>query len=309
MRKNYCVFVACLIIISIGMGVFAEVSVDTEKGENLIYKANTGDVFKYEIHFKSIRSSERSGQTFEMSTIRNVIFTLEKEEDKDPLSFILKTDYAESYMESSRGGREIDMTYLEGKRIRFQITPKGELNEVTPIDSISMPQRGERRTGDAQRGRRGQGRERNPAAMLGIRFFRLPDKPLQVGDSWTETRHDTTGPGNERFSQKRIEDGETTYSVVGREDRMGFSCLHIKVQTTYTRESYGTRGGTEMSSEGEGEVEADIWFAPKKGILVEYATADFYEGTTAYSGERSSTTPTMNETEMTLKLIEYLPKK
>ena len=64
-----------------------------------------------------------------------------------------------------------------------------------------------------------------------------------------------------------------------------------------------------MSSEGEGEVEADIWFAPKKGILVEYATSDFYEGTTAYSGERSSTTPTMNETEMTLKLIEYLPKK
>jgi hypothetical protein len=291
------------------MSAFTGVSADTENGENLIYKANTGDVYKYEIHFTSIRSSERGGQTSEMSTTRNVIFTLEKEKDNDPLSFILKTDYAESYMESPRGGREMDMTYLEGKRIRFQITPKGELHEVTPIDSISMPQRGEGRRGDAQRGRRVQGRERNPAAMLGIRFFRLPDRPLQVGDSWTETRHDTTGPGNERLSQKRIEERKTTYSVVGIEDRMGFSCLHIKVQTTYIRESYGTRGGVEMNSEGEGEVKADIWFATKKGILVEYTTADFYEGTTAFSGERSSTTPTMNETEMTLKLIEYLPKK
>lgn len=47
-------------------------------------------------------------------------------------------------------------------------------------------------------------------------------------------------------------------------------------------------------------------FAPKKGTLLEYIQDDFYEGTTALSGRPM---PNSNESKLTLKLLEWKPKK
>ena len=95
--------------------------------------------------------------------------------------------------------------------------------------------------------------------------------------------------------------GKTKYTVLAEEKKNGLNCLHIKIESTYSRSFEGERRGNKISSESEGETNSEIWFAPKEGILVEYMQDDFSEGTTAFSGR---TMPNSNESKYSLKLLE-----
>ena len=90
---------------------------------------------------------------------------------------------------------------------------------------------------------------------------------------------------------------------------MGFECLHLKLESTYSMESTGTTRGNETSSEGEGETTSHVWFAFKEGILVEYTADNFYEGTMAFSGERASTSANSSESKSSFKLVKWQPEK
>ena len=131
-------------------------------------------------------------------------------------------------------------------------------------------------------------------------------KSVKIGDSWTEPYNETdqTGGFFSRFAQNQKVEGTTKYTVLNEEKKMDLNCLHIKIESTYSRSFEGERQGNKMSSESEGETKSDVWFAPKEGVLVEYVQDDFNEGTTAFSGR---TMPNSNESKFSLKLVEWKP--
>ena len=139
--------------------------------------------------------------------------------------------------------------------------------------------------------------------MLQVAFFVLPDRQIKSGDSWTEDYIEPAGgdQGFGRFSQDRKVTGKSKFTVVGEEKKLGFACYHIKVESQYESESHGTMRGSDYHSEGEGEVEAEVWFAYKEGVLVEFTQNDFFEGTTAISGDTNRTMANSNESKCTLK--------
>ena len=96
---------------------------------------------------------------------------------------------------------------------------------------------------------------------------------------------------------------------LAEEIKQGFSCLHIMAESIFTTEMSGTTRGTDVSSEGEEETNSEVWFAYKKGLLIEYSLTTFSEGTTAMSGQMSMTMPYTNENRATLKLTKYTPKR
>lgn len=279
----------------------------SQTAAGLIYRANAGDILKYESSRKDIRISEREGESFEMTTRRTYNFQLQAEKTDSLLSFVLTVNKLDVASEGGRGGRgfqPFDLKAAEGKRVRLKITPQGENREITAIDSIPRPEPPDR-GGD----RPGRARFGNPLNQLRPVFFKLPAKAMKVGDSWTEPYQETDQGGGGffgRFMPDQKVAGKTKYTVIGEEKKQGLACLHLKVESTYSRSFDSERQGNRISGESEGETKADVWFAPKEGVLVEFVQEDFNEGTTAFSG---NTMPNSNESHYTIKLIEWKPKK
>lgn len=292
------------LFLSILLVGFIPLIINAQSGTTLTYKANEGDILKYSSTQQNTRTMERQGESSEFTTNRSYNFKLEAEKTDSLLNFVLTIN---KYDISSEGGRgrgfqPFEPKDIEGKRVQVKITPQGEQREITAIDSIPMPERGERRGDRPAMGRRG-----NPLNLLSINLFQLPAKALKVGDSWTEPYKGTDQSGGffGRFAQDQEVKGKTKYAVVGEEKKLGLNCLHIKIESTYSRSFEGEMRGNTMSSESEGETKSEIWFAPKEGILVEYIADDFSEGTTAFSGR---TMPSSNESKYSLKLLEWKPK-
>ena len=279
-----------------------------QKGNALTYKTNEGDILVYETVTQSTRTSERGGETSEFTTKRTYNFQLQGEKSETDLSFVLTINKvavsSSGRGRSFRGGVPED---IEGKRLRVKVTPQGKQTEMTAIDEIKMP---ERRSG--REGRRPSTRRGDPLRQFRIKLFTLPEKEFKVGDSWTEKTKGAPdeNQGGFRFgSLEQTEERKTKYTVVGEEKKKGLQCLHIKMTSTYSREGEGEMRGNEISVEGEGETKAEVWFAPKEGVVVEFTENTFYEGTTAFSGQRNMTMPSSNETKYMLKLVKYSANK
>jgi hypothetical protein len=278
---------------------------NAQTGTILTYKANEGEILKYQSTRQDTRTMEREGESSEFTTNRTYDFELKAEKPDSLLSFVLTVNKFDISSEGGRGRgfQPFIPDSINGKRLSVKITPQGEQREITAIDSIPMPERPDRGGNRSFPGRRG-----NPLNQLRMNLFQLPSKSLKVGDFWTEPYKDTdqTGGFFGRFAQDQKVEGKTKYTVLGEEKKVGMSCLHIKIESTYSRSFEGERQGNKMSSESEGETMSEVWFAPKEGVLVEYVQDDFSEGTTAFSGR---TMPNSNESKFSLKLVEWKPKK
>ncbi|MDZ7333141.1 MAG: hypothetical protein ONB31_14295 [candidate division KSB1 bacterium] len=299
---------SCWIFVILAVAMIHGSAVAAPQSEiSLAYKAQAGDLLSYQSSRTDTRATEREGETTEFTTTRIFDFDLQAEHADSLLSFVLTVKKLEITMEGARGGRgfpPLDPKVLEGKRLRIKITPAGEQRDISAIDSIPMPERPERADDRPMRGRFG-----NPLNQVRINFIQLPTRRVKVGDTWTEPFKDMDG-GAAGFFGRMIQDqkitGTTKYTVIGEEQKNGFKCLHLRIESNYSRSFESQRQGNRISGESEGETKADVWFAPKEGLLVEYSLNDFNEGSTAFSGR---TVPNSNESKVTLKLVSWKPKK
>ena len=271
---------------------------NAETGYLLSYRPAAGDFYQYQRTMHGVNTSERGGQSFENMSDQVFGFQLETESVDSLITFVLTVDTMSFIMEHSRGTMAVDYGEINGKQVRVSFTPQGEKKEVALIDSLPTPQMS------------GRPMPGDPKDRLGVHLFKLPDRPLKIGDSWTETKIDTStrNDSTRQSTFTSITDGTTKYSVVGEEVKMGMDCLHLKLETKSILESIGSMRGTEINTEGESEGTSHVWFAYKNGILVEYSSKSFYEGTTAYSGQMSGTSPSTNESESALKLVKHVKR-
>ncbi len=301
-------FMRCLVVAILSVATSFISGIAAPQSEiSLAYKAHMGDLLSYQSSQTDTRTTEREGESMEFITKRTLDFDLQADQVDSLLSFVLTVKKLEIASEGGRrrgGFPPFDPKVLEGKRMRIKITPTGEQREFTAIDSIPLPERPGRSDDRPIRGRFG-----NPISQARINFFHLPARPLKIGDSWTEPYKDTGQSGVGffgRMMQNQKVEGTTKYAVIGEEQKNGFKCLHLRIESSYSRSFESKVQDNEVSGESEGESTADVWFAPKEGILVEYNLTDFNEGSTAFSGR---TIPNSNESKSILKLVAWKPKK
>jgi len=271
-----------------------------ETGYRLTYRAAKGDAFRYISTWETFSTTERGGQSYDYSSNRTLAYHLKAEKSDSLLPFVLTIDTLGASFESSQRSDTINYSPYTGKRARVYITPEGLLRyrKTVLLDSISLPE------GNNPYG------PRDPKREFRLGLIKIPDRLIKTGDSWTDTRIDTSTYNDTTRQQTTttIIDRETSYTVLGEDTKMGLPCLHIKMESTATREMWGTMRGNDMSSEGEDESNTEIWFAYKEGILVEMTNTTFSEGTMAFSGQSSGTMPNTNESTTSLKLIKWIPK-
>ncbi|MFZ5517776.1 MAG: hypothetical protein ACOY90_14115 [Candidatus Zhuqueibacterota bacterium] len=278
-----------------------------QKGGQLTYKTHEGEILVYETVSETSRTMEREGETSEFKTTRTYNFQLQGEKSDADLSFVLTINKVDMSSSGGRGGgfRGGVPEDIQGKRVRIKLAPDGKLGEMTAIDEIKMPEPRSGRQGDRPSDRRG-----DPLRLFRIKMLTLPDKSFEVGKSWTEKTKGAPedDQGGFRFGGiEQTEERETKYTVLGQEMRNGLQCLHVSMTTKFNREGEGEMRGSEVSVEGEGETTTEFWFAPQEGVLVELTESSFYEGTTAFSGDRNMTMPSSSESKYTLKLVKYSP--
>lgn len=270
---------------------------DAKRGIILSYRPCRGDLYVYERTLEGAMTMERMGQTFETTNTSKFVYQLETDQVDTLINFVLTVDTIGYSFEGPQGTQSMEFGDIKGKKVRASMTSLGESKEVVPIDSLPTPKMG------------GQAMEGDAKGWLSAPFFKLPDKALKIGDTWTEAKLDTTTRTDttRQSTQTYIKDSQSSYTVLGEETKMGLTCLHIQVATKYSSQSHGKMRDSEISAEGDGETKSQVWFAYQEGILVEYLTSDFYEGTTAFSGQMNMTSPNSRETKSLLKLVKWVP--
>jgi hypothetical protein len=272
---------------------------DAKNGFILSFRPNVGNVYVYERTMEGTNTMERMGQSVEMTNNSKFAFQLETEKVDSLISFIMTVDTIGYSFGGPQGSQTMDFGDIKGKKVHMIMTPRGEGREVIPIDSFPTPKMGDRpMEGDVK-------------GWLSVQLFKVPDRSIKIGDTWTEAKLDTNTQTDttRQSTTSMINDGKAKYIVLGEETKMELTCLHIQVETEYSRQTSGSMRGTDISYEGDGEITAHAWFAYKEGILVEYSTSDFYEGTITFSGQMNITSPNTRESKSSLKPVKWIPLK
>jgi hypothetical protein len=96
-------------------------------------------------------------------------------------------------------------------------------------------------------------------------FPRLPDKPVEVGDSWTakvEEDYPAYGGAKSKIT------ADYSYKILEEIEKDGMECLKIEVNYAQHTFSEGERRGRQFKYEMKGEGKEIIYFAYKEGVFI-----------------------------------------
>lgn len=96
-------------------------------------------------------------------------------------------------------------------------------------------------------------------------FVRLPDRPVEAGDTWTDTIRTRTDNGQTLTISQSI----LTATVAGDTAVAGRTLLLIRTSYDNTMNLSGTSGGTEISQRLSGTTTGFFLWDPERGFLVE----------------------------------------
>ncbi|UCH82785.1 MAG: hypothetical protein JSW50_09920 [Candidatus Latescibacterota bacterium] len=245
----------------------------------LITDANAGDK-KYKLEYKM-----KKGSGFEMAT------TTERKSQREMMGNEIKsttTDmakYVVNVIEEKGGMATASLTYkdrshksddpqvqldpdfsaLLGQKARFVISERGILSgfdgfaELPELDIAG---------GQARRG------ESQYINELREFFIQLPEEKIGIGDTWSYT---------DEFTEP-VEGGTAkiviayTYTLAEAAEREGFDCVRFDGEYTTTVTGTGTAQGMEYTLKLDGTGTETVWFAHKRGMLVESESISFVEG-------------------------------
>jgi hypothetical protein len=189
-------------------------------------------------------------------------------------------------LSSPNGDLVPDMAGVNGKDFEMSLTPKGKEFDITGTESIQY----EIRPGEKQ----------SAAAGFKAMFPDLPDKPVEIGDTWTtsDTVTEKTGSGEIIIILNSVN------RLDGFEKIDGVDCARIAAMTTGTITGTGKQQGMDLVTKGgiEGE---DIWyFAYKDGVFIKLISSGLARSTITATGPQNMVIPTTREYQMEITLVE-----
>ena len=121
----------------------------------------------------------------------------------------------------------------------------------------------------------------NPTEFLRRLFVELPEKEAGIGDSWKQTRPDTTNAQG----MKIITKPDVTFKIAGSETVGGFECLKISFEGTSSQYGTGSRQEWKWSLTAQSSPKA-LYFAPKEGLMVALEQTSTNEMNISGNGEQ-----------------------
>jgi hypothetical protein len=224
-------------------------------GEKLRYQMPKGVTHKYKLTSDNKVKAQMGGQDFTTTawSLFGISLTGEDAGKNGELICIGKVDTNLSKIDSpmmkdtARVIKEIN-----GKRARLTLSPLGRTLNSVQVDEIPQTQATQMMGGG------------NPSEFLRRLFVELPEKEAGIGDSWKQTRPDTTNAQG----MKIITKPDVTFKIAGNESVGGYECLKISFEGTSSQYGTGSRQGMEMVLDGTVKSKGTMFFAPKEGLMV-----------------------------------------
>lgn len=132
------------------------------------------------------------------------------------------------------------------------------------------------------------------------KLFELPKTPVAIGETWTDSRTDTTDMG----SGQMITITKTDYTLVGKEEVNGHQCLRFDYKGSSETTGKMTQMGMEMFLEGTGEPHGSAWFDTELGLVIKVQSVMSNEMTMAMTGQNQMTMPMTQNVTTTQTLVE-----
>lgn len=132
------------------------------------------------------------------------------------------------------------------------------------------------------------------------KLFELPKNPVSIGETWTINSTDTTEMGNGQI----ITTTTTDYTLIGKEEVLGHSCLRFDFKGTSESTGKMNQMGMDMFIEGTGEPSGTAWFDPELGIVIKTQSVMSNEMTMAMTGQNQMTIPMTQKITTIQTLVE-----
>ena len=168
----------------------------------------------------------------------------------------IEVEFGEGKQEmiSINGSAETDFTPLVGKKAKFMLHNDGEVDGYEGFGVLPeiFTATGETLTKELYE--------------LGMKanFFKLPEKPVKIGDTWADT-DSTDIPIGE--STLKSED-ETNYTVIAEVKIDGYDCLKIESNGISRLTGDIEQSGTTLNLDRETKSKGTLYFAYKIGMFV-----------------------------------------
>ncbi len=303
-KNNRLAFMSFAISLLLWVSLFLNsgtIAQEKQKKYQLNYKSQVGDLYQYEFVENTVSTMEQMERSMEIQNDKKYTYTLLTEKVDSLIHFVLTIDTIGTSIHSDMFNTKMDFGDIQGKRIRVKIYDNGVRSDISSIDSLSSPKvEGVMVPGDSI----------DPAMLYAPGFASLPDKSFTPGDSWTEENtEDFTEIRDMMLPGESSTESESLITIISIETKHEYTCLYLKKETNYSVTSTNETPYGKSTTEGEGETVEHIWFAFNEGILVEFSSENFFEGTTAISGQMSMTIPMSTLTKTSVRLLKYEPAK
>lgn len=165
---------------------------------------------------------------------------------------------------SMMGSDSTDFSELVGKKVTFVLLPDGDVEELEGFESLPEITSA---TGDTMT---------EAIYKLGVKqtFPRLPKKPVQVGDSWSDVQDTDVPLGSYTLTSH----SDTTYTLLEEVEKDGFDCLKIEVFGKDTMGGDFEQQGTALTLERETTTKGFMYFAYKKGMFLSIEVESHADG-------------------------------
>jgi hypothetical protein len=249
------------LIILIAAGVFClnysfEKSPSSEKTYDLKYSLAKGTKFIISSSGTAEVETDQMGNIMlaEISGGGDDIFVVLSSDKEKGMT--LEYEYGErsETTDSDMGSAETDFSELIGKKVKFVLSPIGKVDGFEGFDLLPeiSTSSGDTMTQDNyELGAKGS-------------FPLLPEKPVKIGDTWSDIQ-DIDIPTGGYMLKSKI---NFTYTLLEEVEKDGFDCLKISVAGVTNMSGEFEQAGTPLSIERETKSTGTLYFAYKKGMFI-----------------------------------------
>lgn len=167
-------------------------------------------------------------------------------------------------MDSVEGSESTDFSELIGKKVKFILLQNGKVEGFEGFDGLP-----EITTSGGE-----ELNEETYILAVKTTFPLLPDKPVKIGDTWSDTHVLDIPQGG---GVLKLENN-FTYTLIEEMEKDGFDCLKIEMTGTSRISGDFEQNGMPLSIERESTSSGTIYFAFKEGMLISSESESLGEG-------------------------------
>jgi hypothetical protein len=267
-----------IMMISITSGIIAQESYKLE------YNFSKGKDYKYRMTNDGIVTQTVMGQEMKININGEIYVKLESEGTNADSSYLLVSlDSAKYRVNMPMRDTTTTLENMVGKRMRLTVLKNGKVINRETIDTVM-----------------GNADMLSQVSGETTRLIILPEKEIKVGETWNNENVDSVKMMGGSIKTKSNVD----YTLLGRSDTLGHSCLRIEFQGKTSSEGKAKVMGMDLFIEGNGKISGIFLFDPGKGLMINSNSHSDNEMTMAATGEQNMIIPISQSSNEIRTLIE-----